>query len=158
MKESVRLLIGFAVATPVALLTHLLSIYTGKQKAVERIGPGITMLAQSMQQFYPPKINTAAEFDIFKSGMKEKQKVWRLLYDYSIEYPDEDTVKTVIKKCPFAEAIVNLKIPEIGYYMCQGDWEVAKANSEKWKFERSCTIGTGGALCDFTYKRIHNNR
>ncbi len=158
MKKSFRLLIGFAVAAPVALLTHLLSIYTGKQKAVELLGPAVTILAQGMQQFFPPKIHNASEFDLFKSKLRDKQKIWRMLYDYPIEYPDEDTAQLVIRNCPFAEAVVHLKISEMGYYMCRGDWEVAKVNSGKWKFERRCTIGTGGTLCDFTYKRIHNNR
>ncbi|MFH2091645.1 MAG: L-2-amino-thiazoline-4-carboxylic acid hydrolase [Pseudomonadota bacterium] len=154
MKKEFRLFIGFIVATPFALLTHLISISTCKQKAVTILGPKVTILAKSMQQFFPPKINHASEFDLFKTKLKDKQKIWNVLYDYPIEYPDENTAKLVIKNCPFAEALIKLNISELGHYMCQGDWEVAKDNSEKWKFERGCTIGTGGTICDFTYKRI----
>ncbi|MBU4262933.1 MAG: L-2-amino-thiazoline-4-carboxylic acid hydrolase [Proteobacteria bacterium] len=154
MKNEFRLFIGFIVATPFALLTHLISIFTGKQKAVTILGPKVTIFAKSMQQFFPPKINNASEFELFKTKLKDKQKIWSVLYDYPIEYPDENTAKLIIKNCPFAEAMIKLNISEFGHYMCQGDWEVAKDNSEKWKFERSCTIGTGGTICDFTYKRI----
>lgn len=157
MKTVFRVLIGFTVAAPVALLTHMLSFFMGKENAVKRIGPGVTLLARSLQQFFPPKIDNASEFDLFKLKLNHKQKIWRILYDYPIEYPDDDTAKLIIRKCPFAEALENLNISEMGYYMCQGDWEVAKANSGKWQFERHCTVATGGTVCDFTYKRIHNS-
>ncbi|MCG8334229.1 MAG: L-2-amino-thiazoline-4-carboxylic acid hydrolase [Proteobacteria bacterium] len=154
MKKYFRLFIGFIVVAPIALLTYFVSFFTGKQKAVEILGPKVTMIAKLMQQFFPPKISSASEFSLFKSKLKDKRKIWSMLYDYPIEYPDDNTVKLMVKNCPFAEAIVKLNIPEFGCYMCQGDWEVAKDNSDKWTFERNCTIGTGGTVCDFTYKQI----
>lgn len=154
VKEKFRLFIGVIVVTPFALLTYFLSIFAGKQKAVTILGPTVITFAKLMQQFFPPKINKASEFDLFKSKLKKRQKIWSLLYDYPIELPDQNTVKLIIKKCPFAEALIKLNISEFGYYMCQGDWEVAKDNAEKWKLERTCTIATGGKLCDFTYKRV----
>lgn len=156
MKNEFRLFTGFVVVAPIAFLTYFISFFTGKQRATAILGPTVTILAKSMQQFFPPKINKASEFDLFKSKLKGKQKIWSILYDYPIDCSNENTAKLVIKNCPFAEAIIKLNISEIGYYMCQGDWEVAKDNSDKWKFERSCTIATGGTACDFTYKRIEN--
>lgn len=154
MKKYFRLFIGFIVATPIALVTYFVSFFIGKQKAVEVLGPKVTMVAKFMQQFFPPKIRNASDFSLFKSKVKDRQKVWSMIYDYPIEYPDDNTVKLVIQNCPFAEAIVKLNISEFGYYMCQGDCEVAKDNSDKWMFERNSTIGTGGIVCDFIYKRI----
>lgn len=156
MKNVFRLFIGFIVAIPVAVPTHLLSLFTGKEKAVKILGPSVTAMAKLLQQFFPPTISKASEFDRFKSRLYDRQKIWGLLYDYPVEYPDEDTAKLVIKNCPFAEALIHLNISEFGHYMCEGDWEVAKDNAEKWQFERNCTIGTGGTICDFTYKRIHD--
>ncbi|MEH0022837.1 MAG: L-2-amino-thiazoline-4-carboxylic acid hydrolase [Desulfobacter sp.] len=156
MKNQFRLFIGFLVATPIALLTLLVSLFTGKQRAISILGPKVTIVAKSAQQFFPPKISNASEFELFKTKLKDKQKIWSVLYDYPIEFPDENTAKLVVKNCPFAEAVIKLNICEFGYYMCQGDWEVAKDNSDKWEFERRCTIATGGTLCDFTYKRIKN--
>ena len=157
MKNKFRLCIGLIVATPFALIYHIISLFIGKQKTVTFLGPWMTIFAKSLQQFFPPKIYDASEFELFKSKLKDKQRLWSILYDYPIEYPDDDTAKLNIINCPFAEAINKLKISEFGHYICQGDWEVAKKNSEKWLFERSCTIATGGTICDFTYKRVKHN-
>ena len=154
IKNILRIVFGFFIVTPFALFTHLISVFTGKQKAVAILGPTVTIFAKSIQQFFPPKIIKASEFDLFKSKLKDKHKIWSILFDYPIEYPDENTAKLVIQNCPFAKSMTKLKVSELGYYMCQGDWEVAKENSEKWEFERTCTIGTDGTICDFTYKRI----
>ena len=148
------MLIGFMVVTPFALIAHFLAIFTDKQKAVAMLGPTVTTIAKSMQQFFPPKVNSASEFDLFILKCQKMKRIWGILYDYPIESPDQNTVKLTIKNCPFADALIKLKVPEFGHFMCQGDWEVAIDNSEKWKFERSCTIATGGTICDFTYKRI----
>lgn len=156
MKNVFRSLIGFIVVMPFAFLTLILAIFIGKQKAVRILGPLVTICAKSIQQLFPPKIKTSLEFDLFKSKLKKKQKIWKILYDYPIEYPNKDTANLFIENCPFAEAMNKLDISELGHYMCQGDWEVAKENSEKWIFKRSCTIGTGGSLCDFSYRRIQN--
>ena len=108
-----------------------------------------------LQQFFPPKIYKASEFELFKIRLKDKQRLWGLIYDYPIEHLDDNTVQLNIKNCPFAEAMFKLKVSEFGPYMCRGDWEVAKDNSDKWLFERSCTIATGGKICDFTYKKLN---
>ncbi len=120
------------------------------------MAPGVTKLAKSMQQFFPPKIDNASEFENFKTRLKDKRRIWRLLFDYPIDHIDAHTVKLSIQNCPFVEAAIKLKLPELGPHICQGDWDVAKDNSEKWTFERSGTIGTGCEICDFVYKQIHN--
>ena len=153
-KHRFRICVGLIVAFPVALLTHITSFIIGKQRTIILFGPWVTIFAASLQQFFPPKIHKSSEFELFKSKVKDKQRIWRLLYDYPIEYPDDNTVQLNIENCPFAEALKTLKISEFGYYICQGDWKVAKNNSDKWLFERSCTIATGGKICDFTYKKI----
>lgn len=154
MKTIFRKIIGFVVVLPFAIITHIGSIFIGKQKMVEKFGPWVTAIAKSTQQFFPPKIHHASEFDIFKEKVKSRQKIWRLLYDYPIEFPDEDTVLLTTCNCPFVEAIKTLKISELGPYACQGDFEVAKDNAHVWKFERKCQIGTGDNFCDFKYMRI----
>jgi hypothetical protein len=154
MKNQFRLSVGFIVVVPFALATHLLSLFLGKAKAVEKIGPLVTMFAKSIQQFFPPQIKNASEFDIFRTKIGENQKFWSLIYDYPIDYPDKNSVRLEIRNCPFAEATEILKISELGPYMCQGDREVAKDNAEKWNFERHFQIGTGDLICDFKYTRI----
>ncbi len=160
MKILFRCLIGFLTAAPISLITHTLSIFVGKQQAVKIIGPVVTIIAKTMQKFFPPIIKDASEFDHFKSKLKDKQKIWGLLFDYDIEYIDINTVRLPIQNCPFAEAISKLNIPELGQHMCRGDWLVAEDNIEKWRFKRNCTIGTGGTICDFTYCRVteHNKK
>ena len=155
MKNGFRVCIGFLVAFPLALITHVISPFIGKQKAVALLGPVATAYAKLLQQFFPPKIYKASEFELFKIRLKDRQRLWGLIYDYPIEHLDDNTVQLNIKNCPFAEAMFKLKVSEFGPYICQGDWEVAKDNSDKWLFERSCTIATGGKICDFTYKKLN---
>ena len=157
MKKMIRLSIGLIVVAPIASLTYLLSLAVGKHKAVKKLGFLVTICAKSLQQFFPPKINNASEFDIFKEKVKPQYaiyKIWSILYDYSVEYPDENSVLLLLRNCPFADALKIFKLDEIGPYMCQGDWEVAKDNSKKWKFERKGAIGKGCEVCDFKYIRI----
>ena len=153
MKKLFRCVIGFLITAPIFFITHTLSILVGKQDAVRIIGPAVTIIAKAMQTFFPPTIKDASEFDQFKRRLKGRQKIWGLLFDYDIEYIDTNMVRLPIRNCPFAEAIFKLKIPELGPYMCRGDWLVAEDNIEKWAFKRNCTIGTGGIVCDFTYCR-----
>jgi len=153
-KNRLRISVGLIVAFPVAILTQLTSFIIGKQRTIKYFGPWVTIFAASLQNFFPPKINKSSEFELFKSKVKDKQRIWGLLYDYTIESPDNNTVQLNIKNCPFAEALKILKISEFGYYVCQGDWKVAKNNSDKWLFERRGSIATGGKICDFTYKKI----
>lgn len=143
--------------TPIALLTHLLSIIIGKKRAIKKLGLIVTLSAKSMQKYFPPKINNALEFDEFMEKVKPKYnlyKFWSIIFDYPVKFPDENSVLLEIKNCPFADALKAFRVTEFGNYMCQGDWEVAKDNSKKWKFERKGTIGTGCKVCDFKYVRI----
>jgi hypothetical protein len=158
VKHGIRFWIGLLVVAPIAVFTHVLALVIGKERAVGKLGGVVTMCAKSLQQFFPPTITNASEFDRFKEQVKPQYllyKIWSILYDYHVEYPDDDSVLLVIKNCPFANALKIVKLPEFGVYMCQGDWEVAKDNSQKWKFERTGTIGTGCEICDFKYIRIH---
>ena len=157
MKKLFRVCIGLLAVAPIAGLTYLFAFMMGKQQAVQRLGGVVTQYAKLFQQFFPPTISKASEFDLFKEKVKPQHplyKVWSLLYDYPVEYPDDDSVLLVIKNCPFSDALKMLKLPEFGEYMCQGDWEVARENSHKWRFERTGTIGTGCEVCDFWYIRI----
>ncbi len=57
--------------------------------------------------------------------------------------------------CLLCEGFFTLRMSEIGPYLCQSDWEIAKENVDKWDFERNHQIGTGDKYCDHTYKRKH---
>ena len=81
--------------------------------------------------------------------------LWKLFYDIEILKEDPNTFKLQVTNCPFCEALAMLGLKELGPYLCQADWEVAKDNFDKWGFHRENQIGTGDPFCDHTYHRLH---
>lgn len=160
MKQYIRFWIGLLVVAPIAIAAYTLALGIGKERAVNRLGRLVTWYAKSLQQFFPPRINDASEFDLFKERAQPHSplyKLWSILYDYPVECPDDDSVLLVVTNCPFADALKLVNLHELGESMCQGDWEVARDNAHKWTFERNGTIGTGCEVCDFKYIRIRES-
>ncbi len=67
-----------------------------------------------------------------------------LFYDITIAEKNDNLLKLHVANCPVAEMAVRLGYSDIvGPYICQGDYEVAKDNIDKWDFKRKHQIGTG---------------
>ena len=153
MKSIFRKIIGFSIAIPFTLMIYIFSAFLGKEEAIQLLGPFATRIAKLMLIFFVPRIKNAREFDLVPSKIKEKFWLWKPLFDYSISYEDSNIVKLYVSNCPFYEAFDKLGLREMGPYICQGDWEIAKEYFDRWDFERSHQIGTGDSFCDPTYKR-----
>jgi hypothetical protein len=146
-------MIGLITVLPVALKVWLTTPFLGKEKAVARWGPGITAMAKWSLRFWVPRIASAADFDVFRRKMKANFRRWKPLFDIDIEQEDRNTLKLRVKNCPFCQALFRLRLPEMAPYVCEGDWEMARDNTDKWNFQRCQQIGTGDRYCDHTYLR-----
>ncbi len=153
MKKWFRLTVGFLVVAPFVIAVYVLLPFIGKEKAIRFVGPKATSLSKLFLKFFIPDIKDASEFYQFSPKMKKNFWLWRPFYDFTIAQDDGNVFKLHVYNCPFCEAIIKSGLPELAPHLCQGDWEVAKENQDKWDFERSRQIGTGDSLCDHTYKR-----
>jgi hypothetical protein len=154
MKKTFRRLVGLGFALPFSVLLRLLGLFIGRSKAEEVTGRFVTCAAKHAVRLLVPKIRDASEFDHFVARMKRNSRYWKPFYDFTIDYPDRDTVRLHITNCPFSEALDTLKCACLKRPLCQGDWEVAMSSVGKWMFERRHQIGTGDDFCDHTYRRI----
>ncbi len=154
MKHLFRRMAGLSLGLPIVAMVWGLSLVMGKERSVELVGPKITHLSKLALRFWIPEIRDATDFDSFRVKMRANLDVWRLFYDVTVEKDDPDTFRIRVQNCPFCEMLINAGYPEIGPHVCQGDWEVAKENAHKWRFEREHQIGTGDSFCDHTYKRL----
>ena len=153
MKNPFRQIVGFMLVSPFGLMVSVFALFIGRQSAIKFWGPSLTLLAKRAVNFTVPKIESASEFDLFKSKLLANLESWKPLFDVSIAHQDKNTLKLHMTNCPFCEVSNHLGLSEFGPYICQGDWEVAKDNADKWDFERQHQIGTGDSFCDHTYKR-----
>ncbi|MCP4113425.1 MAG: L-2-amino-thiazoline-4-carboxylic acid hydrolase [Desulfobacteraceae bacterium] len=153
MKKLFRQIIGFSFGIPYVLIVKYLALFSGKEKAVQLAGEHITRMAKGSLKYWVPKTDNASEFDLFRSKMKANIRMWSFIFDVSVEKDDQDTFKITVSNCPFCEAFMKMGMPELAPYVCQGDWEKAKDNEDRWEFEREHQIGTGHSFCDHTYKR-----
>jgi hypothetical protein len=153
MKFVFRQVVGFLVASPFIVLTYLSAVCVGRERSVEFWGPVLTRYAKGIVKLTVPNIHDASEFDRFASELKTRFQFWKPVYDYSVAYEDRNTLKMSFVNCPFCEALKSVGLSELSPYVCQGDWAVAKDNTDKWTFERQHQIGTGDDFCDHTYKR-----
>lgn len=155
MKDIIRYLTGILVGGPFILMTYLLSVFIGKERAVRIVGPILTSIAKVMLGAFIPKIKDASEFDKFSPGMKKNFWLWKPFYDFDVAQEDSNVFKLKVYNCPFCEVVIKSGLPELGPHICQGDWEIAKENKDKWTFMRTHQIGTGDRFCDHTYLRKH---
>jgi predicted ArsR family transcriptional regulator len=154
MKKFFRKIIGYIVVSPFVVASKFLSIFLGKQKAIEVVGPRLTKSAKRFLKFWIPKIDGAEDFASFPAKMKKNFRLWEPLYDIEISEESNDVFKLHVSNCPFCEALNRLGMSKLSPYVCEGDWAIARDNADKWKFERNYQIGTGDSYCDHTYKRI----
>lgn len=153
MKYIFRQLIGFLVGAPFIAFIYLSAWVVGKHRAIQFWGPAMTGYAKFFVKMTLPKIQNASEFPQFASQLKARFRLWKPVYDYSVAYEDQNTLKMRFVNCPFCEALKSVGLPDLTPYVCQGDWAAAKDNADKWSFERQHQIGTGDDFCDHTYKR-----
>jgi hypothetical protein len=153
-KEWFRKMIGVMFAGPIILKVRQLSLSMGREAAIKTYGPGITSMAKFSLKFWVPDIASPSEFDRMITKMKSRFWIWKPFFDITVTQDDQDTFKLKVANCPFCEALQQLGYPELAPYVCEGDWKKARENKDKWGFERSCQIGTGGDYCEHTYKRL----
>jgi hypothetical protein len=148
-----RQITGFIFVFPAVAKVYGLAPFVGKERAIGICGPGVTAMAKWSLRFWVPKIKDAADFDSFPSRMKARFRLWKPFFDLHVVQEDLDTFKINVHNCLFCEAFRKLGMSQMGPYLCQGDWEMAKENSDKWDFQRKHQIGTGDSFCDHTYLR-----
>ena len=148
-----RGILSLIIIIPVVLMVYIFSLIIGKQRAIEFWGPMMTFTGKILLLSLIPKINSPSEFDLFSERLEANLWRWKLMYDISVAYKDDDIIKLNYANCPFCAAYKQVGLPEIIPYLCQGDWDFAKENVELWEFERNHQIATGDGYCDHTYKR-----
>ena len=153
MKRLFRKILGMIIVLPTVIKVHAFSLFEEKEKAVTRFGPSVTAMAKWSLRFWVPKLKDASDFGLFASRMKARFWLWKPFYDITVVRDDENTFELRVENCPFCEAFNKFGLPALGPYLCQGDWEMAKENSDKWQFKREHQIGTGDGFCDHTYLR-----
>jgi hypothetical protein len=153
LRKSLRIFVDLMIAFPFVFSTLFLSMFIGKQRSVEYIGPFVSRFAKFLVVLSVPNIKKPEEFELFKSRLKRRFSFWKPLYDISYILDDNNTLKINILNCPFCEMFQKFGLMELSKYACEGDWAVAHDNSEKWNFTRTTEIGTGGQYCDNTYNR-----
>ena len=155
MEKLSRNFFGLIVVLPFIIATKLLSIFMGKEKAIETLGPIATSFAKQMLKFWVPKISDSNDFDSFATKMKKNFRLWRPFYDIAVSEESNDVFKLHVSNCPFCEVLNNFGLEKLSAFVCEGDWAIAKDNSDKWNFERNNQIGTGDNYCDHTYRRLN---
>lgn len=152
-KKLFRQIAALIVVLPTVVMVYVLTPFMGKEKAIAFCGPNVTAMAKRSLRYWVPQIETAAEFDLFPSRVKARFRLWKPFFDFSVVQEDHDTFKIHVQNCPFCEAFNRLGVSQMGPYLCQGDWEMAREHSDKWGFDRKHQIGTGDSFCDHTYLR-----
>jgi len=153
MEEILRQLIGFIIIGPFILSIKFLSLFLNREKAVAIISPLIIKVAKIFVRILVPYVNNADDFDKLKDTITKRAPRLRLFYDITFAEKNDNLLKLHVANCPVAEMAERLGYTELGPVICQGDWEVARDNIDKWDFERKHQIGTGDRFCDHTYKR-----
>lgn len=154
MKKMFRTLFGIIIVLPFVLSVKILSIFINQQKAIKKIGPVATAIAKQTLKYWVPTISGPKDFDSLPAKMNKNFKLWRPFYDIEVSEENRNVFKLCVSNCPFCEALNGFGLPGLSAYVCEGDWAIAKDNSENWVFERTHQIGTGDSFCDHTYKRI----
>ena len=153
MIKLLRQLVGFIVIGPFIFSIKFLSLFVTREKAVAIVSPLIIKVAKLFVRILVPTVKNASDFDKLKDTItKRARRLW-LFYDITIAEKNNNLLKLHVANCPFAEIAERLGYSDTGPFICQGDWELAKDNIDKWDFERKHQIGTGDSFCDHTYKR-----
>lgn len=154
MKEAFRKASALLVFGPFVIGIYVTSIFIGRRRAVRYWGPLVTLATRLSLYLFVPRINEASEFDsLFRKFQSRLSWAWRPFFDVTIQREGEDAFRLHVKNCPFCEVFTRFGLGEMGAYVCQADWDLARANNDKFVFEREHQIGTGDSYCDHTYRR-----
>lgn len=153
MKTAIRNIIVAIYFSPLIVFVHLSSLFIGRRKSISVAGPILTRAAKQSLRYWVPGIDRPEDFDKFAPTMKARIRFWKLLYDVEITAETADLFQVRIANCPFYEVLAAVGLRELGPYLCEGDWEKARENSNKWSFARKHQIATGDLFCDHTYMR-----
>jgi hypothetical protein len=153
MKRTIRRFLAFMMLGPQVLWTRFLSIFIGKERAINLCGPFFTKATMPFSRNWVPKLQCASDFDSFSSKMQKNFWLWKPFFDFTIAQNDSDVFKLEITYCPICDVIQMLGLPDLAPYVCEADWQVAKENEEKWIFQRKYQLSTGDSHCDHTYLR-----
>jgi len=153
LKKQSRTVIGHLVMVPFMFITLMISLLTGRSKAVRLVGRLLTALARRFVGLAIPAISVPEQFDHFRIKVKRNYFLFGMLYDITVTEDRADSVQFMIHNCPFCDTLRRYGFSDLSPYACAGDWIIAKENRDKWLFSRQQTIGTGGEFCNPTYRR-----
>lgn len=146
-------MIGHAGMAPFMMTVILLSLVTGREKAVKMVGTVLTGIAKRFVGLAIPSIDSPEQFDRFREKVKRNYAIFGILYDIAITEENPDTIQFKIHNCLFCGTLLKYGFSDLSKYACAGDWVIAKENKDKWLFARQQTIGTGGKFCNPRYSR-----
>jgi hypothetical protein len=153
MRALFRNLFVAVFLSPLIVHVYLRSIFIGRKEAIASAGPALTRAAKRSLRYWVPALERPEDFDRFAPSMKSRFRLWKPLFDIAVLEETRDKFKLRVFNCPFCEVLKASGLRELGPYVCEGDWVVARDNSDKWTFERERQIGTGDDFCDHTYMR-----
>lgn len=154
MKNVFRKAAALVAFGPFILMIYLTSLIMGRRRAIRLWGPVVTFVTRLSLNVFVPKIRDASEFDLFMHRFKSRLSwAWRPLFDVQLEQVGKDAFMLQVMNCPFCEVFAKSGLGEVGPYVCQADWDLARDNHDQLIFERCHQIGTGDAFCDHTYRR-----
>ncbi|MEW6220633.1 MAG: L-2-amino-thiazoline-4-carboxylic acid hydrolase [Thermodesulfobacteriota bacterium] len=154
MKKLFRYAVAGLAVGPFILFVQIGRFLVGKERAVALCGPYGTALAKAFLAIILPRIERPEEFPRLVAGAKARFWLWQPLYDFEVRQDNDDTLELAIWNCPFCELLSLAGVPELNRHVCQGDWEFAQDNQDKWVFARTREIGKGDPYCNHTYRRL----
>lgn len=114
----------------------------------------LTILKQTRLLFSPLKW-FQDPFPLFRRGFCLVMKAFPA-QGWTIDYIENSpqSIAFNITDCYYHEVLTQLGTPELTRVFCRADDAMAEHFPPEIRFERSTTIGKGGELCDFCYKRV----
>jgi hypothetical protein len=151
-----RIHLDQAILPVLAFYQVLLPINNGdKQKTIQEIeGVVRTWILKTTRYFISPLRFFSHPFRIFRPGFEIVMKLFPAA-GFDIDYLEksEDRVAFDIKGCFFFQTLTHYGIPELTPVFCAADEAMAELFPPSICFQRTQTLGRGGACCDFRYYR-----
>lgn len=151
MQKYFRRVTALLVLAPGLAGVYALSLFTGRERAIQWCGPFFTRATRPFARSWVPKIESAADFEAFSTRMKSSFWRWKPFFDFSIVRDDSEVFELKITYCPICDVIKTLGLSELAPFVCEADWQVADDNKEKWLFRREYQLSTGDPHCNHTY-------
>ncbi|MFP4415747.1 MAG: L-2-amino-thiazoline-4-carboxylic acid hydrolase [Chitinivibrionales bacterium] len=99
----------------------------------------------------------AAQFHLCSPSKQYLFTSLKSLYNFDVVEKNNTSIKFNVKNCPFAHALQSMGAPELGKFLCAGDFVVANHFKDTWKFKRTHSHGTDGQCCDHTYMAVESS-